>query len=301
MSNIRIHNHCLSDVIYTVITRVLLVFLVVIVLYPIYYVVVASFSDPMYVNSGELLLWPKGFTLLGYKRVFANSSIWIGYANTILYAGAGTVIGLIATIMAGYALSRSDLPGRRVISLLLIFTMYFSGGMIPTYLVVKSLGLVNSRFYMIICSCLSCYNIIVTRSFMESNIPRDLQDAAEIDGCGNGRFFVSIVVPLSKAVIAVIALYIVVAYWNSYFSAMLYLTDTNKYPLQLVLRNILLVASSAIDSTSETDPTAAIRLQQAAQLIKYAAIVVSTVPIICAYPFVQKYFVKGVMIGAVKG
>ena len=273
----------------------------IVIIYPVYFVLVASFSDPIYVNSGEMLFWPKGFTLLGYQRVFKDIRIWIGYRNTIMYTVLGTILGVAATMLAAYSLSRKDLPGRKIIMFLFIFTMYFSGGMIPYYLVVKGLGLVNSRTLMILSGAVSVYNIIIARSFLEANIPEELKDAASIDGCGNARFFAQIVIPLSKAVIAVIALYLAVSYWNSYFNAMIFLTDTDKYPLQLYLRQILLTVSESASMDSSLDPQALIQLQQMGQVIKYGVIVVATVPIICVYPFIQKYFVKGVMIGSVKG
>ena len=290
-----------DDLIYEIITKLFLVVVMIVIIYPVYFVLVASFSDPIYVNSGEMLFWPKGFTLLGYQRVFKDSRIWIGYRNTIMYTVLGTTLGVIVTMLAAYSLSRKDLPGRKIIMFLFIFTMYFSGGMIPYYLVVKGLGLVNTRTLMILSGAVSVYNIIIARSFLEANIPEELKDAASIDGCGNARFFAQIVVPLSKAVIAVVALYLAVSYWNSYFNAMIFLTDTDKYPLQLYLRQILLTVSESASMDTTLDPEALIQLQQMGQVIKYGVIVVATVPIICVYPFIQKYFVKGVMIGSVKG
>lgn len=291
----------LDDRIFNLICNIFLITLIILVAYPIYFVLVASFSDPNVVNSGKLLLWPSGFTLTGYERVFSDRQIWIGYANTIYYTVLGSAIGTIITLLAGYAFSRKDLPGTSIIMLAFVFTMYFSGGTIPTYLVIDSLKLVNTRFLMVIYGCVSVYNIIVVRSFMVSTIPDELLEAARIDGCGNGRFFVQIVLPLSKAVAAIIALYIAVAYWNSYFYPMLYLTDSTKQPLQLYLRDVLLMTTSIGASLIDEDPTLALELQQAAVVIKYAVIVVSTAPIVCVYPFIQKYFVKGVMIGSVKG
>ncbi len=290
-----------DDLIFEIITKALLIIFVALILYPLIFVVIASVSDPTYVNSGELLFYPKGFTMLGYQRVFSDKRIMIGYANTIFYTLAGTALGVSGTMLAAYALSRRDLPGRRIIMLLFIFTMYFQGGMIPYYLVVKGLGLVNSRLFMILAGCISVYNIIIARSFLESNISDELREASMIDGCGNGRFFASIVLPLSKAVIAVIGLYLAVTYWNSYFNGMIFLTDVKKYPLQLFLREILLTTSQAASVNSNLDPEAALQMEQMGQVIKYGVIVVSTVPIICIYPFIQKYFVKGVMIGSVKG
>ncbi len=290
-----------DDILFTVISNIILLFFVVIVAYPIYFVVIASVTDPMYVNNGSILLYPKGFTLLGYQKVLQNTKLWTGYANTILYTVCGTALGVMSTLMAGYSLSRKDLPGRGIIMKLFVFTMYFGGGMIPYYLVVKGLGLVDSRMAMIVLGSISAYNIIVVRSFMESTVPDELMEAATIDGCGNGIFFFKIVIPISKAVIAVMVLFIAVGYWNSYFNAMIFLTDSGKYPLQLVLREILLTASVASNNATVMDPEAALKLETMVQVIKYGVIVVSTAPIICVYPFVQKYFVKGVMIGSIKG
>ncbi len=290
-----------DDILFTVISNIILLFFVVIVAYPIYFVVIASVTDPMYVNNGSILLYPKGFTLLGYQKVLQNTKLWTGYANTILYTVCGTALGVMSTLMAGYSLSRKDLPGRGILMKLFVFTMYFGGGMIPYYLVVKGLGLVDSRMAMIVLGSISAYNIIVVRSFMESTVPDELMEAATIDGCGNGIFFFKIVIPISKAVIAVMVLFIAVGYWNSYFNAMIFLTDSSKYPLQLVLREILLTASVASNNAAVMDPEAALKLETMVQVIKYGVIVVSTAPIICVYPFVQKYFVKGVMIGSIKG
>ena len=290
-----------DDRIFNIVTWSFLAILILIVMYPLYFVVIASFSDHTYVNNGTVVFMPRGITMMGYQRVFRDQKIFTGYANTLLYTITGTFFGLCVTMLAGYSLSRKDLPGRNIIMMLFVFTMYFSGGMIPMYLVVKSLSLVNTRLLMILLGSVSVYNIIITRSFLAGNMSDELLDAARIDGCGNARFFFSIVLPLSKAIIAVIALYIAVVHWNSYFNAMIFLTDESKYPLQLYLREILLSAQTTINTTSESDPEAAMRLQQMGQVIKYGVIVVSTVPIICVYPFVQKYFVKGVMIGSVKG
>ena len=290
-----------DDRIYGILTNFFLVVFVILVAYPIYFVVVASVSDPQYVNNGAILLYPKGFTLLGYEKVFADDRIWSGYGNTILYTFFGTILGTSVVTMAGYALSRKDLLGRGIIMKIIVFTMYFSGGMIPFYLVVRNLNLVNSRLLMVILGSVSAYNIIIVRSFMTANISEDLREAATIDGCGNGYFFFRIVVPLSKAVIAVMVLFIAVSYWNAYFNAMIFLTDRDKYPLQLYLREILLITSASSSSAAELDPETALRLETMVQVIKYGVIVVSTAPIMCVYPFIQKYFVKGVMIGSVKG
>ncbi len=294
-------NRLSGDTIFHVVNDVILALLILITAYPIYFVLVASFSDPTYVNNGTILIFPKGFTLVGYQKVFQESRVWLGYANTILYTGLGSLLGVIVTMMAGFALSRRELPFRRGLMLYFVFTMYFSGGLIPYYMVIKALNLTNTRFLMIIISSVAVYNIIITRSFMSSNIPEELRDAARIDGCGDGRFFFQIAVPLSKAIASVLALYIAVTYWNSYFNAMIFLTDRSKYPLALYLREILLTVSTNAQSSVTSDATAAAMLQKMSQVIKYGIIVVSTLPIICVYPFLQKYFVKGVMIGSLKG
>ena len=282
------------------ITFVLLLLLMVVILYPLWFVLMASFSDAQYVNNGTLLLYPRGFTWLGYERTLQDPKIWMGYGNTLLYTVGGTVIGTFCTVLAGYALSRDDLPGAGWIMKAFVFTMYFQGGMIPFYIVINNLNLQNTRFLMIIISCISVYNIILVRSYCASTLPKDLYEAASIDGCGNVRFMFQMVFPLSKAIVAVIALYIAVGYWNSYFYPMIFLNDYRKYPLQNVLREILLVANMNTADTG-TDPMAAQRLAQMSSVIKYSAIVISTVPIICVYPFIQKYFVQGVMIGSIKG
>lgn len=289
-----------GDRIFYLVTRILLAGFLIIVLYPIYFVVIASFSDPVHVNSGEFLFYPKGFTTLGYTQIFKTARIWTSYLNTIIYVVFGTVLGLSASVLAGYSLSQKKLPGRNIIMGLLVFTMYFGGGLIPTYLVVRGLHLTNTRFLLIIMGSISVYNIILIRSFFAGTLPQELQDAAFIDGCGNGQYFFLVALPLSKAILAVIGLYIAVAHWNSYFNALIYVTDRAKQPLQLYLREILLMAQNTSD-LMESDPQAAALLNRMVEVVKYGVIVVSTVPIICVYPFLQKYFVKGVMIGSVKG
>ncbi len=270
---------------------------VVICTYPVWFALVASFSDPTYVNSGELLLWPKGAHLTGYKMVLEDWRILTGYKNTLLYTLCGTLLGLFVSLAAGYSFSRKDLPGRKVLMLLMVFTMFFHGGMIPTYLTVKSLGLINTRAVLIIVGSVSVYNIILIRTFFMSSIPSEMMEAAFIDGCSNTRFFFFFVLPLSKAIIAVIGLYLAVGYWNNYFNALLYVTDRNLHPLQLFLRDILISAQS----TDIVDGDLASEFKKNVQIVKYAVIVVSTIPVMCLYPFLQKYFVQGVMLGSVKG
>jgi putative aldouronate transport system permease protein len=270
----------------------------VIVLYPLYFVVIASVSDPAAVNSGKALLWPAAPSLTGYKYIFADERIWTGYRNTAVYTFFGTLLGLFMTILGGYALSRRDLPGRGAIMKLYVFTMYFGGGLIPTYLVVRQLHLVNNPLVMIILGSFSVFNLIVTRTFFMTKIPYEFLDAASIDGCGNGRFFLSIVLPLSKEIIAVIALYYAVGHWNSFFNALIYLNQQKYYSLQLFLRDLLLTSQAVAADAMEAD--ALVELRRIAESIKYGIIIVSSLPVMILYPFLQKYFAHGVMIGGIK-
>ena len=289
-----------DDKLFDWVCNAFIITLIILVLYPLWFVLMASFSDPMYVNNGTFLIIPRGFTLEGYTYVFENAKIWTSYGNTIYYTVMGTIFGTFVTLLAGYAFSRKDLIGGSLIMKLFVFTMYFSGGTIPLYLIIQKLGLLNTREIMIILGSVSVYNIIIVRSFMVTNIPQDLYDAAQIDGCGNGRFFFQVVLPLSKAVIAIMVLYIAVSHWNSYFNAMMYLTDKDMQPLQVFLREILIL-SSAASTDPNTDPELIARMQKLATVMKYSFIVIATAPILCVYPFIQKHFVKGVMIGSVKG
>ncbi len=272
--------------------------ILLIVLYPLYFVVIASFSDPSAVASGQVWLVPKGLTLDGYKELFRHNEIWTGYANTILYTIAGTFIGVAVNIFAAYALSKKDLVGRKVLMWLFVFTMFFNGGLVPTFITIKDFGLYNTFWVMVLPFSVSVYNIIVARTFFENTIPAELNDAAKIDGCGNIYYFFKIVLPLSKAILAVIALWTAVGMWNSYFNALVYLKDSWRYPLQLALRNILITNNLQMSFGSGEAMQIALRLSN---LMRYSVIIVSTLPIMCVYPFAQKYFNQGVMIGAVKG
>jgi len=250
------------------------------------------------VNQGQVLFFPKKINWLGYQRIFENSEIWIGYKNTILYSVFGTALNLAVTLPAAYALSRKYFRPRRVIMVLFVFTMYFSGGMVPTYMLVKSLHLLNTPWIMIIMGALSVFNLIITRTFFESSIPEELYEAAVLDGCSHFRYFTTIVLPLSKAVIAVITLYYLVGHWNSFFTPLLYLNSDSLQPLQIVLRDILLSNQAMAGTTGDGASGYA---QQAADQMKYGVIIVSSLPVLCVYPFIQKYFEKGALIGAVKG
>lgn len=276
----------------------------IIVAYPVIYMISASISDPKLVGSGEMWLWPKGITFEGYQRVFQNSSIWTGYGNTILYTVVGTAINLFVTLPAAYALSRKDFLGRNFFMGMFLVTMFFGGGLVPSYLLVKELGMVNTMWAIVIPSAASIWNIIVSRTFFQSSIPKELQEAAQIDGCTNLRLFMKIILPLSMPIIAVMALFYGVGNWNSYFSALIYLNEAEKYPLQLVLRQILVLQEMSAQGGGAMDASTASALNNKAEiaaLVKYAVIIVATAPIIAIYPFLQRYFVQGVMIGSVKG
>lgn len=274
------------------------------VAYPILYIISASISDPKMVASGEMWLFPKGITFKGYEIVFQNSKIWTGYGNTILYTLIGTTINLVVTMPAAYALSRKDFVGRGFFMGMFMVTMFIGGGLVPTYMLVKGLGMVNTMWALVIPGAASIWNIIVSRTFFANSIPAELQDAAQIDGATNIRLFLRIVLPLSMPIIAVMALFYGVGHWNSYFGAMIYLNDDAKYPLQLVLRQILVLQEMQSQVGGIIDATAAAAQNNKAEiasLVKYGVIIVSTLPIIVVYPFLQRYFVQGVMIGSVKG
>ncbi len=287
-----------EDKIFYTVINIIMILLIIVVAVPILNVIANSFSDGNAVAAGKVTLFPVDFSVEGYKTTFANSDIWMGYGNTIVYTLIGTLFNLALTLIAAWPLARGDLPGRNIIMMYFAFTMLFNGGMIPTYLNIKGLGLINSRWCLIVIGGISVYNMIITRTFFQTTIPKDLIEAAELDGCSEFRFFFTIVLPLSKAVIAVIALYYAVYHWNAYFEAFLYLTKKDLYPLQLILRQILLENTISSETILEADSAVNYNL---VETMKYSVILVACVPIWCVYPFVQKYFVQGVMIGAIKG
>ena len=294
---------CREDIIFDTVIFIVLTLILFIVAYPLYWVIISSFSDPTAVSAGKVLLRPMGFTLKGYVEVFKNSQVMRGFFNSIVITFVGVCVNLAVTLPTAYALSRDNFSGKKPITVFYMITMFFGGGMIPTYLVVKNMQLLNTIWALVLPGCLSVYNMIVARTFFKSNISEELYEAGEIDGCTQSRFFFQIALPLSKAIIAIMVLYYGVGHWNSYFSALLYISDQDKYPLQLVLRNILITNQTAL---SQTATTAAARaaLQEQQQLIdvmKYSLIIISSVPVLIMYPLVQKHFVKGVMIGSVKG
>lgn len=301
MSN-RLHKRkriTLFDVVVTAITVVL----VVIILFPLINVLACSVSSPTAVATGKVVLWPVDFTLEGYRRVFQDEAIMRGYANTIFYTVVGTIINMLVTVPAAYALSKSRLPGMSKIMLMILFTMYFSGGMIPTFIIVTNLGLYDTRAILLILGAFNTYNCIVCRTFF-SGLPHELEEAAHVDGASVLHTFVSVVLPVSKALLGVMVLYFAVAHWNSYFNALIYTSNRAFQPLQLVLRNILIEAQTSADMLANAGSGAdelAGEMQHIASLLRYSVIVVSSLPLMIVYPFLQKYFEKGAMLGSVKG
>ncbi|OPH56944.1 sugar ABC transporter permease [Paenibacillus ferrarius] len=286
-----------DEKLFDAIVGALAVLIVVVVLYPLLFIVSASFSDPALVLNGEVILLPKQITLEAYKNVFHNNQIWNGYGNTIVYTLIGTAINLIMTTLAAYPLSRPDLPGRGGIMFFVTLTMFFSGGLIPSYLLVKNLGMVNTMWALVIPGAIATYNLIVMRTYFQSNIPWEIQEAAHIDGCSNWKLLTHVILPLSKPILAVMVLFYAVGHWNSYFNALIYIRNKDLYPLQLVLREVLMVSQAdAVDSNVGLESKVLL-----AESIKYVVIIISSLPVLLMYPFVQKHFVKGVMIGSLKG
>ena len=288
-----------EDRVFNAVNHVFLAVCSVLVLYPLVFVVSSSFSSPEAVMSGQVWLWPVKPTLAGYGLVFESKEIWLGYANTIFYTFFGTLINVVLTIMLAYPLSRRDFHGRNTIMFLVTFTMMFSGGIIPTFMLVRSLGILNTRWAMLLPNAITVWNVIITRTYFETNIPTELLESSQLDGCSNTRFILSVVIPLSGAIVAVVTLFYAVMHWNTFFNALIYLRDSRLYPLQIILRSILL--ENQIDYTIATNLEGEEARQRIVALLKFALIVVASVPVLVLYPFVQKYFVRGVLIGAIKG
>jgi putative aldouronate transport system permease protein len=299
LKNKKIARRSKEDKVFDIINVFLVAIILILVVYPLYFIVIASFSDPNMIYDGKVWLLPKELTFEGYERIFQDSKIWLGYKNSIVYTVVGTIVNVSFTLMAAYALSRKDLYGRNVIMFLFLMTMFFSGGLIPTYLVVKNLGLLNTMWALILPKAVAVWNVIVAKTFFETSIPNELLEAAKMDGCSDAKFFWKIVLPLSKPIVAVMVLFYAVGHWNSYFDALIYLNNENLYPLQLILRNILIQNEASTMMISDLDSLAA--KQRVSELIKYGVIIVASIPLLIVYPFVQKYFVKGVMIGGIKG
>lgn len=289
-----------ADRVFRYVSLFFLLIVMVLLTYPLLFVINAAFTDPLQLYSSPLLLYPKGFNLGSYRITFANADIWIGYRNSLIYTFLGTIVNIVMTILGAYPLSRKDFVGRNVLTFFYSFTMFFSGGLIPYYLVVSGLGLVDNLWTMIIPGAVSVYNMIIMRTFFSTNIPTELEEAAKIDGCSNFRLLLSVVLPLSTPILAVLSLYYGVDHWNGYFHAMIFLNNRNRYPLQLFLREILIQNQMSDMLQIATDEKYAQRMMDQLGL-KYVVIVVSTLPIFIIYPFLQKFFNKGVLVGALKG
>ena len=285
-----------GDKVFYTINAIVLGILALIVLYPLYFIVIAAISDPDAVLGGKVVLYPVNLNFEGFSKIMERKDVWLGYRNTILYTALTVVLSLIVTIPAGWALSRKTLPAKKLFMIYFIIPMFFGGGLIPFYNVMSSLGLVNTIWAVILPSILSVWNLFMTKTFFESSIPNSLIEAAKIDGAGSFRIFGEVVLPLSKAVIAVMALYYAVGQWNSYFNAMIFLQNENLYPLQLVLKEILIASESTVGGSGET----ILQQYRLANQLKYVSVIVSSVPVLLLYPFVQKYFAQGVMIGSLK-
>nr|WP_307991769.1 carbohydrate ABC transporter permease [uncultured Niameybacter sp.] len=292
-------NETSSDKVFNIVNSLFLSLILVLVAYPLIYVVSASLSSPIAVSSGRVWLWPVDLTTKGYEAVFNHPDIIRGFFNAIYITVLGTVVQVIITIMAAYPLSRKTLYGKGAITLFFTFTMFFGGGLIPTFILINNLKLYNTYWALILPGAVGVYNVIVARTFFQATIPEDLFEAGQLDGCSDFKFLISIVLPLSKPIIAVLVMFYAVGHWNSYFGPMIYLSDKQLYPLQIVLRNILV--QNQITSEMMTDVAAIEQQKGLAELIKYSVIVVSSLPMLILYPFIQKHFVKGVMIGAIKG
>lgn len=291
---------------FDVCNTIIMILVLAICIYPLYYTVIASISEPSAVVKGQVTIVPVDFTLQSYKHVFSNEEIWRGYANTIYYTILGTIFNLFLTIPTAYALSKKKLPYKNFIMTLFLITMYFGGGMVPTYLLIKNLGMINTRWVMILTGGISVYNLIVTKTYFSSSISESLYEAADIDGAGEIKKFLSIGMPLAKPIVAVMTLYYSVNHWNSYFNALLYISNRKLDPLQSVLRRILILNEDALNNAlmmnelSTEEIVAAAKRAEAAYTMKYAVVFIASAPLLIMYPFIQKYFVKGVMIGAVK-
>ena len=288
-----------SDSLFDIFNYALLGIAAFLVLYPLYFIVIASVSDPNAINTGRVLFWPVGFNTTGYEKIFADASIWNAYKNTIIYTVVGTAINIVMTMLFAYPLSRKEFFARKGLLFFMMFTMYFQGGLVPTYILMQKMHLYNTRWVMVLLPALNVFNVIICKTNIENNIPNELYEAASIDGCSHFRFFGTVVFPLSQTIIAVLILYYGVAHWNDYMNGLIYLRSESLYPLQLVLRGILVQNQASADMMGDIENM--IAQQEAAELIKYGLIIVSSLPVLVVYPFLQKYFAKGVMVGSLKG
>lgn len=297
----KIRKNSTADMVYIVITEVILWFMLVIILIPLVYIVSSSFSSPEAVGNGWVYLWPVDFSLKGYAAVFTTEKVWIGFRNSIFYTVVGTFINIVVTMLAAYPLSRRDLKGRGVVTVIFTFTMLFSGGMIPTYLLVRDLRMINTVWAMLIPGAMSVYNVIIARTYIQSSIPFDLYESASLDGCTDDRYLISVVLPLAKPIIAVLVLWYAVGHWNQYFNAMIYLRDSNLLPLQIVLRNFLIVEDMNDSSLATMSMEEYMDKLYLKNLYQYSLIVIASAPVMMLYPFIQKHFVNGIMLGSLKG
>lgn len=298
MDSIKLNRASSDKIFYTIVNFLLLTALIIVTI-PIVHIISSSLSDPRAVSTGKVFLWPVDFSLRGYQAVFQYKAVLTGYANTGFYAIVGTLVNLVMTFLAAYPLSRKKLPFRKSLIALFTFTMIFSGGMIPTYMLNVNLGMIDNRLVMFIPTAISVFNLTIAKNFFQNNIPEELFEASQIDGCDYFRYIYNVVLPLSKPIFAVLALYYAIVHWNSFFDAFLYLTSPGKLPLSVVLRDILVLNS--ITAESLVDATELLAKQGMSDLLKYALIIVASLPLIIVYPFISKHFAKGALIGAVKG
>lgn len=297
----RIRQNSVADRVYLAITEVILWFMLIVILVPLIYVLSSSFSSPEAVGNGRVFLWPVDFSLKGYEAVFTTPKVWLGFRNSVFYTVAGTTINIAVTMLAAYPLSRRDLKGRGFVTALFTFTMLFSGGMIPTYLLVRDLKMIDTVWAMLLPGAMSVYNVIIARTYIQSSIPFELYESASLDGCTDDRYLIRIVLPLAKPIIAVLVLWYAVGHWNQYFNAMIYLRNPNLLPLQIVLRNFLIVEDmngAAIANMTMEEYMDTLYLKN---LYQYSLIVVASAPVMLLYPFIQKHFVSGIMLGSLKG
>lgn len=292
-----------ADRVFDAFLFIVLTLIFLIVAYPLYFVIIASISNPSAVAAGTVAFWPKGINFRGYVEVLSNQKVVQGFINSIIYTAAGTLLNLVITIPTAYALSRKDFGGKKAVMIFYMVTMFISGGMIPTYLVVSGLGMLDTMWALIVPGALSVFNMIVARTFFESSLPEELWEAARVDGCGHTKFFFKVALPLAKAIIAIMVLYYGIGHWNNYFSSLIYMKTEARFPLQLVLRSILVQNATALSQqvTSAAAQAAMNEKRELVELMKYSLIIVSSIPVMILYPLVQKHFVKGVMIGSVKG
>lgn len=290
----------LSELSFSIALGILCVLIFLVIAYPLYFVIIASISDSVLVSTGKVLLFPKGISFFGYNEIFQDSRIWTGYRNTIIYTAGGTLVNMLVTLPAAYVLARKEFKAGKIIMFAFVFTMFFNGGLIPTYLLMKDLNLINTMWVFIIPFCVNVFYLIIARTFFENSLPKELFEAAQMDGCSHFTYFLKVALPLSKALISVIGLYYLVGHWNNFFTGLIYIRSNELQPLQIVLRDILL-SNQVFSGGAGSGGSAGGYAQRYADQIKYGVIIISTLPVLVVYPFIQKYFDKGVMIGSIKG